>query len=230
MLHEKNCFVKQSQDSVGYIGPIRTMKYARRLLAKWHNKLVDGQRLQCQIEWCERFSMAKPLSRPGSMSNFAGKETNSPRLGRSDETTNDSRNSSRRNSTSRDGSDSGIVSVDDKELNYEPKLYHRSREDIIKQNEADMKHKTKLTENLPLSTDRKCMYIIISIVILYYIIILAQSLSEISEGGRKMTKIRNKTDGSSAFLIEYNDRDKEIYRRELNALQLLKGKNTNEYK
>jgi hypothetical protein len=171
MLNEKNCFVKQSQDSVGYIGPIRTMKYARRLLEKWHNKLVDGQRLQCQIEWNQRFSMAKPLSRPGSMSNLAAKETDSSRLSRNRQPTNDSRNSSGRTSPSRDDSDSEIRAVDDDEFNHGARSFSRSRDDIIKQKEIDMKHKTKPNKNLPLSTDQKCMYIIISFfyTLLYYI-------------------------------------------------------------
>ncbi len=40
-----------------------------------------------------------------------------------------------------------------------------------------------------------------------------------------------KTDhGSFAFLIEYNGTDEEMYHRELNVLQLLKGEHINEYK
>ncbi len=35
------------------------------------------------------------------------------------------------------------------------------------------------------------------------------------------SKIEN---GSFAFLIEYNDTNEQIYRQELNALRLLKGK------
>lgn len=67
------------------------------------------------------------------------------------------------------------------------------------------------------------IYIIISFSILYYITILDQSFNDI----RKMSVVQRRTEhGSYAFLVEYNNTDEEMYRRELNALQLLKGKYT----
>jgi hypothetical protein len=204
ILNEKQFFVNQSQDFVGYIGPLKTMKYARRLLAKWHNKSVDGQKLQCQIEWHQRSSMNKVLSRSESPSTLPAN-------------TNDS------------DSESEITVLDGKEFNYEARLYNRSIEDIIKQKKANVTGITKSAENLPLSADRRCTYIIISFSLLRSIIVLAQSLNELSEGSRKMTVVPEKTDHRShAFLVEYNHRDEEMYRRELNVLQLLKGKYTNE--
>lgn len=60
---------------------------------------------------------------------------------------------------------------------------------------------------------------------LYYIIVLARSSNDISDSIRKMTMVRKRTEhGSYAFLVEYNKTNEEMYRRELNALQLLKGK------
>ncbi len=230
ILNEKKCFVSRSEDFVGYIGPLRTMKYARRLMEKWHKKSVDGQKLKCQIEWNQRSLITKASPRSGSSSNLVANENHSCGFGRNHQAKNNSRNSSRDASPSRDDSESEITVVDANEINFEARLFNRSVENLAKQKEADIKRKTKSTENLSLSDDRKCTYIIIYFSLLYYTIVLAQSLNEISQCSRNMTQIKKKADGSFAFLIEYNDSDEEIYRRELNVLQLLKGKNTNEYK
>jgi hypothetical protein len=54
---------------------------------------------------------------------------------------------------------------------------------------------------------------------------LVQNFNEIAEDGRQMTVLRKKTDHASCvFLVKYQDTDEESYRRELNALKLLKGK------
>jgi hypothetical protein len=230
ILNEKKCFVNKSEDFVGYIGPLRTMKYARRLMEKWHKKSVDGQKLKCQIEWNQRSLITKASSRSGSASNLVTNENHSRGFGRNHQAKNNSRNSSRDASPSRDDGESEITVVDANEINFEARLFNRSVENVAKQKEADTKRKTKSTENFPLSDDRKCTYIIIYFFLLYYIIVLAQSLNEISQCSRKMTQIKNEADGSSVFLIEYDDSEEEIYHRELNVLQLLKGKDTNEYK
>ena len=63
------------------------------------------------------------------------------------------------------------------------------------------------------------------------ITVLGQSLDELSEGGRKMTIVQRRTEhGSYAFLVEYNIKDEQMYRRELNALRLLKGEYTSNCK
>jgi hypothetical protein len=145
MINEKNCFVDPSGDLIGYIGPLKTMKHARRLFAKWHNKLVNGQKLQCQIEWNQRSSMSKASSHDESATIL---------------TKNDRENGIRDTFPSRDDSDSEIRVIDDKEINYEARLFDRGIEDILKQQEAD-KRKTKLTINLPSSANQKCIYIYI---------------------------------------------------------------------
>jgi hypothetical protein len=225
MLNEKNCFVKRSQESVGYIGPIRTMKYARRLLEKFHNKFVDRQRLQCQIELCQRFitSISSSRSDSGSMPNLAAKETDSSRLSRLQQANNDSRNNSGRSSPARDDSDSEPRAVDDEEeFGHGRRSFSQSRDDIIKQRENDLKRKTKPID--------KCMYFIISFLVFYYNIFLAQSRNEISGSSRRISEFRSKNDGRRSYLIEYDNTDRQMYRRELAILQMLKGKSTNEQK
>ncbi|CAF0765289.1 unnamed protein product [Adineta steineri] len=45
-----NYYVDSNHDRVGYIVKIQTMKYARQLMAKWHNKNIDDQNITCQLE------------------------------------------------------------------------------------------------------------------------------------------------------------------------------------
>ncbi|CAF1018586.1 unnamed protein product [Adineta steineri] len=45
-----NYYVDPNHDRVGYIVKIQTMKYARQLMAKWHNKNIDDQNITCQLE------------------------------------------------------------------------------------------------------------------------------------------------------------------------------------
>ena len=139
-LNERNSFVNPSDDHVGYIGPLKTMKHARRLFAKWHNKLLNGQKLQCQIEFNQRSSMSRGSSNAGSTNILSKSE---------------SRNPIRDTFSSRDDSDSKIRVLDDNEINYEGRLFDRSVGGILKQKEAD-KLKTKPSVNRPSPTNSNC--------------------------------------------------------------------------
>jgi hypothetical protein len=236
MLNEKNCFVEPSQESIGYIGQIRSMKYAQRLLEKFHNKRVDGQSLQCQIELYQRSSGCKPSSRSGSMLNLAAKEVESPRFNRFRQGKNDSRNNSGRSSPARDDSDLERRAVDDDDDDDDDKFgqrrrsLSRSREDITKRKDDARIHKAKSDENLRLSANHECIYFIISFLVFYYNIFLAQSRNGVSENSRKVSKRDIKNDDTVAFLIEYDNADREIYEREWTVSQALTGKFTKEYK
>ncbi|UJR16960.1 hypothetical protein I4U23_003858 [Adineta vaga] len=45
-----NYYIDRRHDRIGYIVKIRTMKYAKQLMTKWHNKPSDGQTIKCQLE------------------------------------------------------------------------------------------------------------------------------------------------------------------------------------
>jgi hypothetical protein len=158
ILHEnqKNCYINRSEEGVGYIVQLRTMKYAQRLMAKWNNKEIDGQKLQCQIELNLRSSMPKTLSRSGSMSNLAEKENDSRRPDRSRHQWDTSANNSRESSISRKNSDPEITVLDDQEINHEARLINRSLDDIVKQKNLDAKRKATSVESLSSSTHSKC--------------------------------------------------------------------------
>jgi hypothetical protein len=160
ILHEKNCYVDQHQDRVVYIAQVRTMRYAQRLIAKWRNKEIDGQKLQCQIELDPRSSMSKTLYRSGSMSNLKARENDSPRLDRSCQRLNNSANTSRDISISRENSDPQITTLDDQDFNNEARSFDRSVEDI-KQKATEAKRKSKSAEIVSLSVHPKCTYMII---------------------------------------------------------------------
>ncbi|CAF1067890.1 unnamed protein product [Rotaria sp. Silwood1] len=43
-------YVDRKHDRIGYVVKIKTMKYAKQLMTKWHNKNIDGQLIKCQLE------------------------------------------------------------------------------------------------------------------------------------------------------------------------------------
>ena len=150
------CFVRQSDDMVGYVGPLRTMKYAQRLIDKWHNKTFDGQQLRCQIELNIRSTTNGMSSRTGPRVNLATKEDDNRGFAghRRRSSTNRSGNNSRDSSISRSDSDTGIRVVDEPEFNYEVKRYDRSIQEVVKQKGDEIKNKSKSTESFP-SSERK---------------------------------------------------------------------------
>jgi hypothetical protein len=156
IFHGKKYYVNRHQENVAYIIQLRTMKYARRLLAKWNNKEIDGQKLQCQIELNLRSSIPKTLSRSGSMSNLAEKENDSRRPDRSRHQWDTSANNSRESSISRKNSDPEITVLDDQEINHEARLINRSLDDIVKQKNLDAKRKATSVESLSSSAHSKC--------------------------------------------------------------------------
>ena len=48
--------------SVGYIVKIRTMKHARRLMSRWHEKDIGDQKLKCQLEFNPKFAAQRGRS------------------------------------------------------------------------------------------------------------------------------------------------------------------------
>jgi len=157
----KTCYINPHQDHTGYIVQLRTRKYAKRLMAKWHNKEIDGQKLKCQIELNTRFSIPKTLCRYGSMLNLETRENDSPRLDRSCQQSNDSTKTDRNTSAVRENNDSYITILDDQDFNKEAKIFDRSIEDIRKQKSSEAKRKSKSAEIVSLSVHPKCTYMII---------------------------------------------------------------------
>jgi len=49
-LGPNNYYVDRKHDRIGYVIKIKTMKYAKQLMTKWHNKDIDGQKIKCQLE------------------------------------------------------------------------------------------------------------------------------------------------------------------------------------
>ena len=47
---ENVCFVARQNPRVGYVLKVWTMKYARHLMSQWHNRVVEGVQLSCQLE------------------------------------------------------------------------------------------------------------------------------------------------------------------------------------
>jgi hypothetical protein len=49
--NERQCYVKQSENHIGYIVKLNTIKSAKDLIEQWHNKEIEGGHiLKCQLE------------------------------------------------------------------------------------------------------------------------------------------------------------------------------------
>ncbi len=55
-------YVDCKNNRVGYVVKIKTMKYAKQLMTKWHNKNIDGQKIKCQLELDPRPNRARSLA------------------------------------------------------------------------------------------------------------------------------------------------------------------------
>ncbi len=52
-------YVDRNNSQVLYLAKIKTMKFAKQLIMKWHNQDIDGQRIKCQLEFHPRFNRAR---------------------------------------------------------------------------------------------------------------------------------------------------------------------------
>jgi hypothetical protein len=198
------CYINRDQDHVGYAVRLRSMKYAKRLMSRCHDKEIDGQMLKCQLELHLPSSRSKSLPRSGSIPNLKVRENDSLYSSRNCRQSNNDMASSLGSSASRATSDPEITTLDHREFNHEARIFAQSRDSLVKQRGVDAKYKARSTESLTISAHFKY---------------------KTTTDGRKMSQIRKKTDhGSSAFLVEYQNTDEENYHRELKALKTLKGK------
>jgi hypothetical protein len=62
-----NYYVDRRHDRIGYVIKIKTMKFAKQLMTKWHNKDIDGQKIKCQLEFSR-----KPFARYNCVRSPAG--------------------------------------------------------------------------------------------------------------------------------------------------------------
>ncbi|CAF4743695.1 unnamed protein product, partial [Rotaria sp. Silwood2] len=64
-----NYYVDRRHDRIGYVVRIKTMKYAKQLMTKWHNKNIDGQLIRCQLELnpIRQRSRSRPASIDGEL-------------------------------------------------------------------------------------------------------------------------------------------------------------------
>ncbi len=113
------------QDHIGYIVQLKSMKYARRLLVKWHNKEVQGQRLRCQIELDPKPLQSKSLFRSGSMSRIDIDENEPLKFDSSWRQLKNGTNNDSNTNTSRENNDNDITILDSHEFNHEGRIFNR---------------------------------------------------------------------------------------------------------
>lgn len=76
---ENVCYVPRQNARLGYVVKLRTMKYARQLMSKWHNRVVEGVPLKCQLELNPKqlLNAAQPL-RKGKDTGSKSEPSHSP--------------------------------------------------------------------------------------------------------------------------------------------------------
>jgi hypothetical protein len=152
---ENKCYINRFQDQIGYLVLLRSLKYAQRLMVKWHNREINGQLLQCQLE----LNQIKPVFRTSAGSTFQlnKEETKHQTHGRSrsceriDKNTKTSRDSS----NSGDDKDSEITVLGECDTDDNSRLFAHQRDQLLKQKISDDKHKASSSQNLGSSVHPK---------------------------------------------------------------------------
>ncbi|UJR35331.1 hypothetical protein I4U23_028092 [Adineta vaga] len=201
-------YIDSNQDRIGYIVQLKTMKFAGNLVRKLHNAEIRGQTLKCQIELNPNFPLSKSLSSSGPVTTKEIMESEIHRQNRSSNQINSSMEPSRDHSLTRKSSNSNITILNCSEIVNEGNIFAQSCDSLRKQKESDMKNKAKSSENLASCAQSKYA---------------ASSISFESDRFRQTSTVQDPSNnGRSVFRIEYKDTEKENYRRELNALEILK--------
>jgi hypothetical protein len=77
--NEKQYYINRSENRIGYIVKLQTVKFAKRLFLQWHNQEIEGgHKLKCQLE-LNNFSR-KSRNSSCQRSNCSGKSSRSSSL------------------------------------------------------------------------------------------------------------------------------------------------------
>ena len=150
-----NYYVDCKNDRVGYVVKIRTMKYARQLIKNWHNKMIDGQRIQCQLE----------LNPSSSHHNFRARSPTRSVGGKSERQHSRTRPQNTRSLRSnQDASDlqdvDNVVSTStiNKEADRDRRIFSRAVKDISQSPSTTKLHHATSSDNVFAENDAKCKF------------------------------------------------------------------------
>jgi hypothetical protein len=151
-----NYYVDRKHIYVGYVVKIKTMKYAKQLMTKWHNKDIDGQKIKCQLE-------LNPITRARSRAGSIGEELEHRRP-RSHSRPRDaySLRSSQETSDLGDTDNTMSISFDNREMDRDRRLCGKPLNDIIRTPSKTNLHHASSSENITTVTDLKCKFLFLT--------------------------------------------------------------------
>ena len=152
------CFVDRNHDHVGYIVKIRTMKHAARLMGKWHNKDIDGQKLKCQLEFNPTGSTQRSRSiRPASSIDGDGFSSGRARSGSRPRATR-SVQSDLNKSDMCDIDNEPLSILDNRELDGNRRIIRKATEEILRSSSITNLSRARSAEKIASSSGSKCKF------------------------------------------------------------------------
>ena len=140
-----NCYVDSSQDRVGYVVKIRTRKYAKRLMTRWHNNNIGGQQLKCQLE-------VNPTLRDRSQSRGPRSDRRT-RYPQSD--TSSVRSSQEKSNLGDDDRDEQPV-FDEREVGRDARIFRNAVQSVTPNARQSSLRPVSSTDSIPTSAQEKC--------------------------------------------------------------------------
>ena len=230
-LQKSNLYVDEKQNRVGYFGKIKTMKFAKKLMMRWHDKEFDGQTLKCQLEISpfspRRNSNRSRGGRGDKGSKYSGSGTGSVR-------------SIQEKSNCGDYDDDDEPPVfDDREVGRDGRLFGSAMRSMTSSPRKSSLRRASSSETIQNSVEPKCKRL--GMRRTHGTVLFLDRLpgdvpadeweitNRAKESTEKVLLIRGSIDRQRLAVIKvYKDHSSRDYRRELTALQDLKGKNNPE--
>ncbi len=149
--NENFCYVNPSHNHIGYIVKLKTFKFAKRLIQKWHNKEIEGgHKLKCQLELDTFLSTSY-----GRFNSISTRNDSRPCRTSSPSSDSSSKNS-RDSSLSKNDNDFNIKKSVDRQSNNENESFGRISETLINHSVSNTERKRSSTESTTSSIDLKC--------------------------------------------------------------------------
>ncbi len=151
-----NYYIDSKHDHVGYIVKIKTMKYAKQLMTKLHNKDIDGQKIKCQLELSPILYAHRDGFRPRAAS-VDGELKRARARSRPRDTY--SVRSSKEASDLGDGDDTLTITYDNRELEKDRRISGKALHAITQNLSKTNLNHASLSETLTTPADTKCKFL-----------------------------------------------------------------------
>jgi hypothetical protein len=154
-----NYYVDPKHDRVGYVVKIKTMKYAKQLMSKWHNKVIVGQKIKCQLELNPIPVARRNRSRSRGPLTEGELKHQRPRTQPQDAQSVQSVQSSQETSVFGDTDNTMTMQFDNREADRDRRICGKALNDITRsRSKSNMRHASS-SESITSLVDPKCEYL-----------------------------------------------------------------------